>query len=224
MPGHAERRATRRSPTVHAPRPAPRRGRPRRAGPRAAGAGGRAGPRRREHLHHARPPPGPVPQVAAVRRQAARRQAAIPRSRAAHPAHRLEHAAPTTSGTSTCASPGPRASPTRRSRGCRRAPTHRGGRPSTPSCSGRRTSCTATPASPTPPGPASPRTSTSAQMIELPMLVGHYHMVAFALNSLGVQVEGPGGEGRERAQRANRAQCGTRPVGPALRASRRVRQ
>ncbi len=27
------------------------------------------------------------------------------------------------------------------------------------------------------------------QMIELPMLVGHYHMVAFALNSLGVQVE-----------------------------------
>ena len=26
-------------------------------------------------------------------------------------------------------------------------------------------------------------------MIELPMLVGHYHMVAFALNSLGVQVE-----------------------------------
>ena len=27
------------------------------------------------------------------------------------------------------------------------------------------------------------------QMIEVPMLVGHYHMVAFALNSLGVQVE-----------------------------------
>jgi alkylhydroperoxidase family enzyme len=27
------------------------------------------------------------------------------------------------------------------------------------------------------------------QMIELPMLVGHYHLVAFALNSLGVQVE-----------------------------------
>lgn len=27
------------------------------------------------------------------------------------------------------------------------------------------------------------------QMIELPMLVGHYHMVAFVLNSLGVQVE-----------------------------------
>jgi hypothetical protein len=26
-------------------------------------------------------------------------------------------------------------------------------------------------------------------MIEVPMLVGHYHMVAFALNSLGVQVE-----------------------------------
>jgi alkylhydroperoxidase family enzyme len=33
------------------------------------------------------------------------------------------------------------------------------------------------------------------QMIELPMLVGHYHMVAFALNSLGVQVEDPGEEG-----------------------------
>jgi len=27
------------------------------------------------------------------------------------------------------------------------------------------------------------------QMIEVPMLVGHYHMVAYALNSLGVQVE-----------------------------------
>jgi len=27
------------------------------------------------------------------------------------------------------------------------------------------------------------------QMIELPMLVGHYHLVAFTLNSLGVQVE-----------------------------------
>lgn len=27
------------------------------------------------------------------------------------------------------------------------------------------------------------------QLIELPMLVGHYHLVAFALNSLGVQVE-----------------------------------
>ena len=26
-------------------------------------------------------------------------------------------------------------------------------------------------------------------MIELPMLVGHYHLVAFTLNSLGVQVE-----------------------------------
>ena len=32
------------------------------------------------------------------------------------------------------------------------------------------------------------------QLIELPMLVGHYHMVAFALNSLGVQLE-PGLEG-----------------------------
>lgn len=27
------------------------------------------------------------------------------------------------------------------------------------------------------------------QMIELPMLVGHYHLVAFTLNSLGVQIE-----------------------------------
>jgi 4-carboxymuconolactone decarboxylase len=27
------------------------------------------------------------------------------------------------------------------------------------------------------------------QLIEVPMLVGHYHMVAYALNSLGVQVE-----------------------------------
>ena len=27
------------------------------------------------------------------------------------------------------------------------------------------------------------------QLVELPMLVGHYHLVAFALNSLGVQIE-----------------------------------
>jgi alkylhydroperoxidase family enzyme len=32
------------------------------------------------------------------------------------------------------------------------------------------------------------------QLIELPMLVGHYHMVAYTLNSLGVQLE-PGLEG-----------------------------
>jgi alkylhydroperoxidase family enzyme len=32
------------------------------------------------------------------------------------------------------------------------------------------------------------------QLIELPMLVGHYHLVAFTLNSLGVQLE-PGLEG-----------------------------
>jgi 4-carboxymuconolactone decarboxylase len=32
------------------------------------------------------------------------------------------------------------------------------------------------------------------QLIELPMLVGHYHLVAYALNSLGVQLE-PGLEG-----------------------------
>lgn len=32
------------------------------------------------------------------------------------------------------------------------------------------------------------------QLIEVPMLVGHYHMVAFALNSLGVQLE-PGVDG-----------------------------
>ena len=32
------------------------------------------------------------------------------------------------------------------------------------------------------------------QLIEVPMLVGHYHMVAFALNSLGVQLE-PGVSG-----------------------------
>jgi len=28
-----------------------------------------------------------------------------------------------------------------------------------------------------------------AQMIEIPMVVGHYHMVAFALNSIGVEAE-----------------------------------
>jgi hypothetical protein len=26
-------------------------------------------------------------------------------------------------------------------------------------------------------------------MIELPMLIGHYHLMAFTLNSLGVQLE-----------------------------------
>ena len=32
------------------------------------------------------------------------------------------------------------------------------------------------------------------QLIEVPMLVGHYHMLAFTLNSLGIQVEEPGEE------------------------------
>ena len=35
------------------------------------------------------------------------------------------------------------------------------------------------------------------QLIEVPMLVGHYHLVAFALNSLGVQLE-PGVAGYQR--------------------------
>jgi len=35
------------------------------------------------------------------------------------------------------------------------------------------------------------------QLIEVPMVVGHYHMVAFALNSLGVQLE-PGVTGFDR--------------------------
>jgi 4-carboxymuconolactone decarboxylase len=35
------------------------------------------------------------------------------------------------------------------------------------------------------------------QLIEVPMVVGHYHMLAFALNSLGVQVEAPGGQDGE---------------------------
>jgi hypothetical protein len=32
------------------------------------------------------------------------------------------------------------------------------------------------------------------QLIEVPMLVGHYHLLAFTLNSLGVQVEEAGEE------------------------------
>lgn len=31
-----------------------------------------------------------------------------------------------------------------------------------------------------------------SQMIELPMLIGHYHLMAFTLNSLGVQLEADG--------------------------------
>jgi 4-carboxymuconolactone decarboxylase len=34
------------------------------------------------------------------------------------------------------------------------------------------------------------------QLIEVPMVVGQYHLVAFTLNSLGVQVEAEGEEGR----------------------------
>lgn len=37
------------------------------------------------------------------------------------------------------------------------------------------------------------------QLIEVPMVVGHYHMVAFALNSLGVQLE-PGVQGFDPAE------------------------
>ena len=32
------------------------------------------------------------------------------------------------------------------------------------------------------------------QLIEVPMVVGHYHLLAFTLNSLGIQVEGADGE------------------------------
>jgi 4-carboxymuconolactone decarboxylase len=35
------------------------------------------------------------------------------------------------------------------------------------------------------------RRYTKAQLVELCMLVGHYHLLAFTLNSLGVQLEGP---------------------------------
>ena len=32
------------------------------------------------------------------------------------------------------------------------------------------------------------------QLIEVPMVVGHYHLLAFTLNSLGIQVEEAAGE------------------------------
>ena len=31
-----------------------------------------------------------------------------------------------------------------------------------------------------------------AQLVEIPMVVGQYHLVAFTLNSLGVQLDDPG--------------------------------
>ena len=101
----------------------------------------------------------------------------------------LEHATPTTSGTSTCASPGRRASPTTRSSGCRPAPTRRGGRPFDAlllrAADELHVDACITDAT----WAALAARYDERQMIELPMLVGHYHMVAFALNSLGVQVE-----------------------------------
>lgn len=39
------------------------------------------------------------------------------------------------------------------------------------------------------------------QLIEVPMVIGHYHLVAFTLNSLGVELE-PGVEGFERSEGA----------------------
>ena len=38
-------------------------------------------------------------------------------------------------------------------------------------------------------GPSSPARYDERQLIEVPMLVGHYHLVGFTLNSLGVQRE-----------------------------------
>ncbi|HEY8527753.1 MAG TPA: carboxymuconolactone decarboxylase family protein [Acidimicrobiales bacterium] len=49
-----------------------------------------------------------------------------------------------------------------------------------------------------------------AQLIEVPMLVGHYHMVAFALNSLGVQLE-PGVTGFGEVAEAAAAELGDAP-------------
>src|SRR5918996_956761 len=72
-----------------APHPAPSPRRARRAGQRTARAGRPARADRHQYLHHARPPPGAVSSLAALRRQAAGRPAAGARPGAAHPADRM---------------------------------------------------------------------------------------------------------------------------------------
>ena len=63
------------------------------------------------------------------------------------------------------------------------------GRRSTPRCCAPPTSSTPTAASATPPGRRWPSGYDEKQLIELCMLVGQYHLVAFTLNSLGVEIE-----------------------------------
>ncbi len=119
-------------------------------------------PGRVEHLRDARAPSRAVPQVAAVRRQAARRQDPGARARAADPSHRVALRCGVRVGAARAdrlVRPG---SPTTRSAGSRTARTRRGGRPTTPRSCARPTSSTTTAASRTRRGRRSPRATTSA--------------------------------------------------------------
>ena len=94
-----------------------------------------------------------------------------------------------TSGPSTCASPAGPASPTRRSSGSRPTPDAPGWDPfdATLLRAADELHHDATLSDAT--WAALAGRYDERQMIELPMLVGHYHLVAFTLNALGVQVE-----------------------------------
>ena len=146
-------------------------------------------PRGGEHLHDARPPPRPVPQVDAVRRQAARRQAPGARDRellilrtgyrcrseyewGQHV--RIGRAAGITEDEI------PR---------IQEGPTPPDGAPTTPRCSAPPMSSTTTAASATTTWAALAAIYDEKQLIEIPMVVGHYHLVAYTLRSLGVQRE-----------------------------------
>ena len=117
--------------------------------------------------------------------------AAGPRARAADPAHRLALPGALRVGPARGDRPGRRAH-RRRDRPRRRRPRRRrAGRPPTPRCCGPPTSCTTTAASATRRGPRSPARWDEQQLIEVCMVVGQYHLVAFTLNSLGVRAARP---------------------------------
>ena len=166
-----------------------------------------------QHLHHPRPPPRAVPEVVAVRREAAGRQAAGAGPGAADPAHRMAHARPSTSGASTCASPWPAGSPTPRWSGSKAGPDDPAWDPFDAALlratdelhdDGCITDATwATLAD----------RYTTQQLIEVPMVVGQYHLVGFTLNSLGVAA-------RARASSASTTEW--RPQASTARATRSV--
>ena len=150
-------------------------------------AGLRRAPRRQQHLPDARAPRGPVSRVAAVRRLSARpRGAAGARARAADPAHRLQLRLGIRVGTARAH----RGSARDRARGDpahRRRPRRAGWSPADATL--LRAADELHAQAKISDGTWAPLGESYDErgLMEIAMLVGHYHMVAFALNSAEVR-------------------------------------